>query len=282
MSEPARWGLRRTVLDAMDRVHLARPAVRLYELALAAKADLGRDDAAAGADGLPLPPARLRAQIGPLHADGDFFLRSGRGHADLIRGLLAEHGVAMDDLGALLDWGCGCGRVLRHWRDLATTRVHGCDIDPRMVEWCRANLPFATVARTELEPPLPYPDDSFDLVYAFSVFTHLAEGLQHAWMAECRRVLAPGGHLLVSTLGEYYASLDRLTESERDAFSRGGVVVLYGRSAGTSLCSAYHPPVYVHETLAAAFDVVAFRPAGDDGRHDLHLLRKPAPVTAAT
>jgi len=270
------------VLDAMDRLHLARPAVRLYELALAAKADLAAEDQAGEDDGLPLPPARLRAQIGPLHADGSFFLRSGRRHAELIRDLLAEDGTPVDELGALLDWGCGCGRVLRHWHGLDSTRVHGCDIDRRMVGWCAENLPFAEVAVTQLDPPLPYADGSFDLVYAFSVFTHLAAELQHAWMAECRRVLAPGGYLLLSTLGEYYASLDRLTEPEREAFSRGDVVVLYERSAGTSLCSAYHPAAYVHDTLAAAFDVVAFRPAGDDGRHDLHLLRKPAPIAAAT
>src|SRR5689334_22141244 len=122
MSEPARWGLRRTVLDAMDRLHLARPAVRLYELALAAKADLAAQDPGEEDDGLPLPPARLRAQIGPLHADGSFFLRSGRRHAELIRDLLAEHGTPMDELGALLDWGCGCGRVLRHWHGLDSTR----------------------------------------------------------------------------------------------------------------------------------------------------------------
>ena len=280
MSEPARWGLRRTLLDAMDKVHLARPAVRLYELALAARSQLLRRQPAE-ADGLPLPPARLRAQIGPLHADGDFFLRSGRHHADLVRELLRESGSSIDEIDALLDWGCGCGRVLRHWSGLSRTRVHGCDIDARMVDWCRANLPFAEVRTTELEPPLPYAAASFDLVYAFSVFTHLAEDLQHAWIGECLRVLRPDGYFLLSTLGEHYASLDRLTEAERQAFAEGDVVVLYEQSAGTSLCSAYHPPDYVHRKLAADFELVSFRPAGDDGRHDIHLLQKPARVAAA-
>src|ERR1700730_18144867 len=36
VSEPARWGLRRNLLDLMDKVHLARPAVQAYELSLAA------------------------------------------------------------------------------------------------------------------------------------------------------------------------------------------------------------------------------------------------------
>src|SRR5262249_34869178 len=77
VSEPATWGVRRTLLDLTDKLHLARPLVRTYELALAARSNLRRGEPEA-ADGLPLPPARLRAQIGPLHADAAFFLRSGR------------------------------------------------------------------------------------------------------------------------------------------------------------------------------------------------------------
>ncbi len=274
MTEPALWGLRRNLLDLMDKVHLARPAVQAYELVLAAT----RGSATRGAetDGLPLPPARLRAQIGPSHADARVFLESGRVQAELIRDLLHESGTSLEDLDAILDWGCGCGRLLRHWSGLGRTHVFGCDLNPKMVEWCRRNLPFAEVAVTGLKPPLPYEDSSLDLMYAFSVFTHLAENLQREWMRECLRVLKPGGFLLMSTMGEYYLSRQRLSESEQQAFRRGELVVLYERSAGTSLCSAYHPPDYVHQRLANGFELVEFRPAADGGPHDIHFLRKPA------
>jgi SAM-dependent methyltransferase len=266
--EPARWGRRRAVLDAFDRLHLARPAVRAYEYALAARSSLLHRGAAAD-DGLPLPPARMRAQVGPLHADARFFLESGRHNAELVGTL-----VPLEEVGALLDWGCGCGRVLRHWSSLEGTAVHGCDINPKMVEWCNAHLPFAAVKVNELSPPLPYAQDTFDLVYAFSVMTHLSEELQQQWVAECRRVLKPGGYLLFSTLGEYFVSRDRLTPEERRSFESGNLVVLYQSSSGTSLCSAYHPPEYVARELADGFDVVSFRPTADDGRHDLHVLQK--------
>lgn len=258
----------------MDKVHLARPAAQAYEFALAAT----RGAATRGTvtDGLPLPPARLRAQIGPSHADARVFLESGRVQAGLIRDLLAENGSSIEDLDAILDWGCGCGRILRHWSGLGRTRVLGCDINPKMVEWCRDNLPFAEVAVSDLAPPLPSEDSSLDLMYAFSVFTHLDEELQHAWMGEAFRVLKPGGFLLMSTMGEYYLSRGRLSDPEQEAFRRGELVVLYERSAGTSLCSAYHPPEYVHQRLASDFDLVAFRPTADGGPHDIHLLRKPA------
>jgi SAM-dependent methyltransferase len=266
--EPARWGRRRSVLDLFDRLHLARPAVRLYETALAARSSLS--SRAAADDGLPLPPARVRAQVGPLHADARFFLESGKHNAELIRSLVPLH-----EVGALLDWGCGCGRVLRHWSTLEQVSVHGCDINPKMVGWCNEHLPFVEARLNELSPPLPYADQSFDLVYAFSVMTHLSEELQHEWVAECRRVLKPGGYFLFSTLGDYYVSRDRLTPEEQRSFEQGRLVVLYERSAGSSLCSAYHPSAYVERELAREFDLVRFQPAADDGRHDIHLLRKP-------
>ena len=274
MTEPALWGLRRSLLDWGDRLHLAAPAVRAYELLLAAKSGLGAHDPEQ-AGGFPLPPPLLRAQAGPRHADAGYFLRSGERHAALIRELLQEGGTAVDDLDALLDWGCGCGRILRHWSGLTDTRVCGCDINPKMVDWCNTNLPFAEVVRNELSPPLPFADSSFGLVYALSVLTHLSEELQHLWVAECRRVLRPGGYLVFSTLGEHYLSLQRLTEDERRSFEAGNVVVLYEGAPGTSLCSAYHPPRYVRERLAADFETVSFQPAAEDGRHDIYLLRKP-------
>jgi SAM-dependent methyltransferase len=272
---PAHWGLRRRVLNGLDKLRLARPAVRAYEFALAARSSIYAGRAQEAGD-LPLPPGSLRAQVGPRHADAEFFLRSGEQHSGLVEDVLLEDGSSIDEMDAILDWGCGCGRVIRHWWRLPRTRVYGCDINPRMIEWCDANLHFADVCVTGLEPPLPYSDSSFDLVYAFSVFTHLPEDLQHSWIRECLRVLKPQGYLLMSTMGDYYLSLQRLSESERQAFLNGDVVVLYERSAGTSLCSAYHPPEYVRQKLAADFEPVAFRPAADGGKHDIHLLRKPA------
>jgi SAM-dependent methyltransferase len=275
VTEPALWGLRRSLLDWGDRLHVAAPAVRAYELALAARSRLSsRNGLETG--GVPLPPALLRAQAGPKHADAAYFLQSGAHHAALIQELLQEQGTSVEELGALLDWGCGCGRILRHWAKLEQTRICGCDINPRMVDWCTEHLPFAEVVRNELRPPVGFADGSFGLVYALSVITHLPEDLQRAWVGECRRLLRRGGYLLFSTLGEYYLSLQRLTSDERRSFESGNLVVLYEGAPGTSLCSAYHPPRYVHEQLAEGFDVVAFHPAAQDGRHDIYLLRKPA------
>jgi SAM-dependent methyltransferase len=258
-------------LQLLRRAGLLRPAYRAYE-ALAALRATGRS-APAAEDGLPVPPPRLIVRVAGT-ADVGWFLESGRLAAESVRESLARHDGRIEELGALLDFGCGCGRVIRHWAGLDRTAVHGADANEHAIAWCRANLPFARFASNGLAPPLGHGDESFDLVYALSVLTHLPEDLQHAWMNELRRLIRPGGFLLLTTHGERYR--ERLTPAERAAFERGSLVVHWPEGAGTNLCSAFHPPSYVKERLAAGFDVAEFVPEGAKGNphQDLYLLRK--------
>lgn len=117
------------------------------------------------------------------------------------------------EAGAVLDWGSGCGRVARHLAPELGARFYGCDIDSDNVSWCNANLPGAYSA-SSLEPPLPYADNTFDIIYGISVFTHLREHWERTWLAELRRVLRPGGTMLMTVHGQTaidFAALDRST-----------------------------------------------------------------------
>lgn len=187
-------------------------------------------------------------------ADAGWFLSSGRAGYDAI----VEH-VPLAELDAVLDFGCGCGRVTRWWSDFAGA-VAGSDLSAPAVDWCRRNLPFGRFEQNGLAPPLAFPDASFDLVYALSVFTHLTAELQLAWRDELRRVLRPGGRLLVTTHGRSY--LPRLEPAERERFEAGKLVVRWGDLPGTNLCSAYHPERYLRETFADGFELVTFEPEG--------------------
>jgi len=223
-----------------------------------------------------MPPAQLRARIGPAHADLETFLRSGEQHAQLIRDLLHGTGSTPESSAPLLDFGCGCGRVARHW-DGTAVGLHGCDVNARMVAWCNRNLK-GQFEVNRLEPPLAYPDETFGLLYLFSVFTHLPGAMQLEWVREFDRVLRPGGYLIFTTLGEYYLGLDRLRPAEQRAFEDGELVVLFGQHAGESFCSAYHPRRYVETTLSQSFEYLDCRPGDDVETHDVHLLRKPLKV----
>jgi SAM-dependent methyltransferase len=245
------------------RTGLIRPAFRAYEVAVSV---LPRH--APAVDGPSLPPRRLMVRVAGT-ANGEWFLRSGRAAYDAV----AAH-VPLDEVDAVLDFGCGCGRVLRYWGDHPGT-VAGSDQDAAAVDWCRSNLTFARVERNELAPPLVFAADSFDLVYALSVFTHLTEELQGAWRDELRRVLRPGGRLLLTAHGRSY--IPRLEPAEREAFERGELVVRWGELPGSNLCSAYHPEPYVRDTLARGFDIVEIDQEGALGNptQDLIVLRRP-------
>ena len=94
----------------------------------------------------------------------------------------------------MLDFGCATGRVIRHFAAYhPEAKVMGCDINALHVHWCNYFLPSNTVVfqNTSL-PYLPLEDSSFDIVTAFSVFSHI-EAFETSWIAEIARILKPGG-----------------------------------------------------------------------------------------
>lgn len=223
--------------------------------------------------GPPLPPGEL-IELVAGHRRADWFLRGGRSASRVIREMAARDGLGVMRAKDVLDFGCGVGRIMRHWKGVRGPRFHGCDYNPRLVDWCRKNLKFADFRTNTLAGPLPYDPGSFDLVYAFSVFTHLTEPLQRYWMGEMRRVLRPGGLLYLTVHGEHY--LYKLDEAERERFAAGELVVTEAAQAGSNVCAAYHPKAYVRGGMSEGFEVAEFRERGAEGDsdHDAYLLRK--------
>lgn len=257
----------------LERVGLERPAYRMWEWGQAARAlpELFAPSRRKGADGLPLPPPLLRVQVTGM-AQADEFLAQSHRAAESVREAVRRAGRELHECDAVLDFGCGCGRVMRRWAGVSGPSFFGSDYNPRLIDWCRANLPFARFEVNGLEPPLPFSDGQFDLVYALSVFTHLTEPLQHEWMAELRRVIRPGGLLLFTTRGDAWAW--KLAPEERARYDQGELVVRYGDVTGTNLCAAFHPWRYVHERLVTGFVVEASLPeALADGGQDVHIAQ---------
>ena len=260
------------LLRAFTRLGVHGAAFRAYEAAASLRA-AGRRPVRAD-DGLPVPPPRLIMRVAGT-PDPGWFLESGRLAAQTVQGALERAGKPIEELDAMLDFGCGCGRVTRRWATLGEVAVHGTDRNPAGIDWCRRNLPFARFDTNGLAPPLPHADRAFDLVYALSVFTHLIEELGLAWAAELDRVLRPGGFLLLTTHGEHYRP--RFSPAEGRRFDAGELVVRRPEAVGTNLCAAFHPRAYVHEVLARRLEPVEFVAEGAKGNpyQDLHLLRKP-------
>ena len=223
---------------------------------------------------LPIPPAKLIYLVSG-HRDLATFLRSGRATNEAIRRLLNKHGLKIEQFDSVLDFGCGVGRVMRHWQKTQGPTWHGTDYNPDLVNWCKHNLKFAEFRVNQLSGQLPYEAESFDFIYVFSVFTHLNEPLQFFWINELSRVLRPGGYLYFTTHGEHYRP--DLTPEEHDQFVSGKLVVREEQRSGENLCAVFHPVSYLHEKLLQDLIVVDFVPGGkqSDSLHDVHLVRKP-------
>jgi SAM-dependent methyltransferase len=151
----------------------------------------------------PLPPEELIYRVTGIRDEGPSFLESGRTSALEIEAALVSWNRQLDSFDRILDFGCGCGRILIWLERLAERcELYGADIDADVIEWTAANLPFVQLDRNSRFPPLPYPDAHFDLVLSSSVFTHIDEPSQDLWLAELQRVTKPGGYLLLTVHGE--------------------------------------------------------------------------------
>ena len=99
-----------------------------------------------------------------------------------------------------MDFGCGWGRITRFFiKDFAKHRLIGVDPLAEAIKTCEATNSWAEFQQIGLSPPIDRPDSSLDLIFAFSVFSHLTEETHQEWLAEFARLLRSGGTLVVTT-----------------------------------------------------------------------------------
>lgn len=232
--------------------------------------------AAVMVDGLPVPPDHLRVRVhGQDSPEG--FLAVGRRCAQDLEGAVRRQGRELASFTSILDFGCGCGRTLLALADRwPQGRVSGTDIDPEVIDWCREHLPFMTADVNTLMPPLRYADESFDFSYAISVFTHLDEAEQFAWLGELQRVCRPGGLVCLTVQGEYCLqfSPDFTPEELRAAGFRFRERGDWSGKTGDHSRMAFTTPEYVRERYAPYFEVLEYRVRGVNDHQDLVTLRK--------
>jgi len=127
------------------------------------------------------------------------YLANGEQRAKQTREILVTTGFNLNPGARILDFGCASGIMLRWFRDVAESgEAWGVDIAGTAMVWCQQNLspPFKFATTTSF-PYLPFEDRYFDLIYAGSVFTHIAD-LAEAWLLELKRITRPGGRLFLT------------------------------------------------------------------------------------
>jgi SAM-dependent methyltransferase len=108
--------------------------------------------------------------------------------------------------GRVLELGCGAGRLTGHLIGIAR-EVHGVDISPAMIDYCRRTYPRATFSVADLRDLSAFPDGSYEAVVAIAnVLDVLGDAERRRVLGEIARILVPGGLLIASSHNLDFAS----------------------------------------------------------------------------
>ena len=166
----------------------------------------------------------------------------------LVLAMLRRHGRAG---GRGLDVGCGTGGMLQALAGAGHRRWVGTDAEPLALAFARKRALSRLVTADALA--LPFPSGAFDACLCLDVLYHRAVGSDAAALAECHRVLAGGGLLVVtdSAFAWLRSAHDDAVHGRR-RYTRGELVARI-RAAGFT-------PVFASYTYCLVFPaIVAFR-----------------------
>ena len=213
--------------------------------------------------------------------DPNVYVSSGRSQILLWMNILEKSGFNIRTAGAIMELGCGTARLIRHLRCIDGIRLVGADAQSELIKWCSHNVPGIEFYNNNLKPPLEFAEsDTFDLVFAASVFTHIPIENQSSWIQELHRVIRPGGFLLCDVAGRYHQEY-QLSPEERARLSKDGVFTLTANDKGASLSTKivgswdiFQPRREVIKVFRQSFTVVDYI-SNSPGGLDIIVLQKP-------
>jgi ubiquinone/menaquinone biosynthesis C-methylase UbiE len=174
-----------------------------------------------------------------------------------VRLAFMREGVRSGD--RVLDLGSGAGGFTE-WLERIGASPIGVEVAEAAVRRARAAHPELEFQLVPIDGPLPLKDNSFDVVWASEVIEHVAD--TGRWLSEVRRVLKPGGRLLVTTpshgrLRVAVAGIERFSEPLGDhlhLYTRASLTQLLGEFGfgEISVRPAAGPPFWRRLLLARA------------------------------
>jgi SAM-dependent methyltransferase len=216
---------------------------------------------------------------------GEHYAAVSRSAVERMEEVLALAGRSFSDVLSCLDMPCGYGRVLRLLRErIDPERITACDVTAEAVAFCASEFG----ARPLLSDPEfeGVPFETYDLIWVGSLITHLDERLFGRFCTLLTEILAPGGVLVITTLGEYGMSdvsvyeprLAAMQEQLQAELGRRGFAFVPYEDRTADLGYAWHTPDFLEAALNAAFggsiETLAAIPRGWDNHQDLFGFRR--------
>jgi SAM-dependent methyltransferase len=237
----------------------------------------------------PVPPKELVAKTAALdeqevekQSNQDVYFETGYYSVLRLLKILEHFSLNLRTIGSVFELGCGTARLLRHFRCIDGIRLVGSDVNPEMIKWCQNNLSDMEFYHNELTPPLSFAaDNSFDLMLASSVFTHIPLDYQELWLTEMQRILRPGGIFICSVLGQNHASLILDSQDLTELKKKGSLTLSSDNSKATlstriggSGWDVFQTRAEVIRVFGSFFQILDYIPGGQD----FLVLRKPNPI----
>ncbi|NEP88931.1 MAG: methyltransferase [Okeania sp. SIO2C2] len=235
-----------------------------------------------------LPPNHLLLRISG-NSSVKAFLSSFDDLKYTVKNYLQKAGFDFHQFENILDFGCGVGRYLMAFKPelLPNQKLFGCDVFPECAEWCEENIKFATVKHNNIQPPLPFENNQFDLVNAVSVFTHLRLDLQHLWAWDIYRVLRPGGILFMTLHGPQFFPIiydifrtGNTHQAEMYSLGEEGLFLYLDHQGetdgqGQHTVAAVHTTAAYQEIFSMFKHIKRFPQSTMANGQDLYILQKP-------
>ncbi len=147
-----------------------------------------------------MPDERVQLQSNGL--SGDTALRDAWIFYKLIKQLYEKHVGKFDDSKGIVDFGVGWARMIRFFlKDVEPQKLWGLDHYDKVIAVSKETCKWGNFELITPFPPTKFADASVDLVYCYSVFSHLSESAALQWVSEISRILRPGGLLIATTWG---------------------------------------------------------------------------------
>lgn len=227
-------------------------------------------------DGIELPPPSIRLGGHNFQDDRSFLAAAVRD------GQRLQHDLGVTTSSRILDIGCGVGRLPIGLRAQlgALPRYTGVDVDAGVIRWCRRHIndPAAAFVHLDLANErynpsgqsitgsfrLPMTNESFDVIYLYSVFSHMLMPDVMAYLHEFRRLLAEGGTVFLTAFIE--EGVDDV------AVNPEGYGEFPGEWEGALHCVRFSRGFFDRNVAAAGLEIFRFDHASDtDGQSAVFL-----------
>jgi len=223
-----------------------------------------------------LPPSELRAG-GEHFKDDNDYLASALREVDRLTSL-----TGLNRASRLIDFGCGAGRlgvgIAERLGDIAL--YHGVDVQPELIKWARrhlgqagrfkfihiddANARYNPAGLASSRIPLAG-DATYDVFYAYSVFSHMRLSDVRSYLVEAARLLRPGGHAVFTAFVE-----DDVPDEVENPVGYGPLTW-----RGALHCVRFNRGLFDGLVRQAGFDVVHFEYGGETDGQSFYVAELP-------